>query len=94
MKIKNNFNQNNFLLSDLIKSKVYLGLTKSMKDPSIFSYLLGIRHNFCIFDLNKTITNLKISLKIIFKINESKKTIFFCWFPRISKKKNYNAFKK
>ena len=51
MKIKSNSNQNNFLLSDLIKSKVYLGLNKSVKDPSIFSYLLGIRYNFCIFDL-------------------------------------------
>ena len=86
MKIKNNFNQNNFLLSDLIKSKVYLGLIKSMKDPAIFSYLLGIRHNFCIFDLNKTIKILKKILKIILKINQSKKTIFFIGFPESQKK--------
>jgi small subunit ribosomal protein S2 len=87
MKIKNNFNQNNFLLSDLIKSKVYLGLNKSMKDPSISPYLLGIRHNFCIFDLNKTIQNLKKALKIIAKINQSKKTVFFVGFPESEKKK-------
>jgi len=86
MKIKSNSNQNNFLLSDLIKSKVYLGLNKSIKDPSIFSYLLGIRYNFCIFDLTKTIKNLKKALKIILKIHNSKKTIFFVGFPDHQKK--------
>jgi ribosomal protein S2 len=87
MKVKNNFNQNNSLLSDLIKSKVYLGLTKSAKDPSMSSYLLGNRHNFSIFDLNKTIKNLKKALKVIFKIHQSKKTIFFIGFPESQKKK-------
>jgi len=90
MKIKKNSIQNNFLLSDLIKSKIYLGLNKSTKDPAIFSYLLGIRHNFCIFDLNKTIKNLKRALKIILKIDQSKKTIFFVGFPDSQKKKIVN----
>lgn len=90
MKIKKKSIQNNFLLSDLIKSKIYLGLNKSTKDPAIFSYLLGIRHNFCIFDLNKIIKNLKRALKIILKINQSKKTIFFVGFPDCQKKKIIN----
>ena len=87
MKIKNNFNKNNLILSDLIKAKIYLGLNKSIRDPFIFSYLLGIRHNFCIFNLNKTLINLKKALKIIYKIHNSKKQILFVGFPEPYKKK-------
>ena len=92
MKIKNNFTNNN-LLSNLIKAKIYLGLNKSIKDPSTFSYLLGIRHNFCIFDLNQTIKSFKKVLKLISKINHSKKTIFFVGFPQTEKKNFLMLFK-
>lgn len=69
-------------LSTLINYKIYLGDKKNTWDPSISGYLYGIRNGFCIFDLNKTILNLKKSLKLISHVNKSNKKILFIGFPK------------
>tara|TARA_B110000967_G_C18758580_1_gene496653 strand:+ start:171 stop:809 length:639 start_codon:yes stop_codon:yes gene_type:complete len=66
----------------LADAKVYLGGKKIIWDPIISYYLLGIKNGFCIFDLEKTIFNLKKSLKLITYINNSKKKILFIGFPK------------
>jgi small subunit ribosomal protein S2 len=75
------------ILSNLIASKTYLGFNKSTWDPTIFPYLLGIRDNFCIFDLDKTIVMLKKIIKIISNVHFSNGNILFVGFPETEKSK-------
>ena len=75
-------NKNINLITTLANSKVYLGNKKSVWDSSISPYLYGIRNGFCIFDLEKTVINLKKSLKLISNINKSNKKILFIGFPK------------
>jgi len=93
MKIKYSNNQTLKLFSDLISAKIFLGYSKSMWDPAIYPYLLGVRNGFCIFNLDLTVINLQKILKIISKINYSKKTILFVGFPEFEKKQLLNTIK-
>jgi small subunit ribosomal protein S2 len=93
MKIKYSNNQTLKLFSDLIASKSFLGYSKSMWDPTIYPYLLGVRNGFCIFNIDQTLINLQKVLKIISKINFSKKTILFVGFPEFEKKQLLNCVK-
>jgi len=82
------------LITTLIKSKTYLGNAKFTWNPSISPHLYGIRNGFCIFDLEKTIINLKKSLKLISHINNSKKKILFIGFPKEFESKCMKLYNK
>ena len=56
-----------------------------MWDPTIFPYLLGIRDNFCIFDLDQTTHTIKKSLKLISKVHYLNGNILFVGFPEAEK---------
>jgi small subunit ribosomal protein S2 len=80
-------NKNQFIFSNLIVAKVYLGFSKSIWDPRILPYLLGVRDHFCIFDLDQTTRMIKKSVKLISKISSSKGRILFVGFPETEKLK-------
>jgi len=84
-KIKQHKPKTTLFFSDLIQGRVYLGADKSLWDPKISSYLLGIRNGFCIFKLKETLAYLRRAIKIIAKINHSKKQIIFIGSPLFEK---------
>lgn len=75
------------ILSNLIVAKTYLGYSKSMWDPTIFPYLLGVRDQFCIFDLDQTNSMIKKSVKLISKVHYSNGKILFVGFPETEENK-------
>lgn len=78
----------NILSTNLINNRTYLGWLKSKKwNPDNKNYLVGFRNNFCIFDLNQTVINLRNALKLIYEYNKSNKKILFVGFPELEKKK-------
>ena len=72
----------NVLLLDLIESKTYLGEPKFSWDPDIKHHLSGIRNNFCIIDTTKTMSDLKLALKLVSKLSKKSNKILFVGFPR------------
>lgn len=72
---------NNLFISKLIKAKVFLGLNSLTLNPSINTFLLGIKNNFCIFNLKYTKYCLIKAFKIILKINQKKGKILLVGFP-------------
>lgn len=69
--------------------KLYLGLKKLSLYYLNFKYLKGFRNNFSIFELSSFKTNIKNSLKIIYKFHKLKKSIFFIDFNEIKNHTNY-----
>merc|ERR1711957_67192 len=75
------------LLTNLINNRIYLGLLKSNWRPKNKKFLIGFKNNFCIFDLNQTLINMRNSFKLINIFHKLKKNILFVGFPRLEKKK-------
>lgn len=72
----------NLLLLDLLKSKTYLGESKSLWNPEVKYRLSGIRNNFCIIDITKTMSELKQVLRLISKLSKKNNKILFVGFPK------------
>ena len=72
----------NILLLDLMESKTYLGEPKFILDPDVKYSLSGIRNNFCIIDITKTMSDLKLVLKLVSKVSKKKNKILFIGFPK------------
>ena len=87
MKIKQYEKKKKIILSDLMEARVYLGLSKSIWDPTIVSYLFGIRNGFCVFNLEHTLICLKKAIRVIYRVNHSNKQIIFVGFPDSEKSK-------
>jgi ribosomal protein S2 len=77
--------KNTKLFSNLIKSRIYLGSSDKLRDPKITRYLIGIRNEFCVFQLRKTLLCLRKAALIISKMHISKKKILFVGFPESEK---------
>ena len=56
------------LINSLLKKRLHLGQHKSKLNPTIIPYIYGIKNNFCIIDIKKTIRQLQNALKIIYYI--------------------------
>lgn len=59
---------NNLVLSKLIASKIYLGHSHKSLNLKILYFVLGIRHNIIIFNVNKLLKNLIIFYCVIVEI--------------------------
>jgi small subunit ribosomal protein S2 len=80
-----NNKKNKISLYSLVKFKIYLGTSNKLWDPKMAQYLFGIRNGFCVFKLKKTLACLRKAMRIVSKINFSKKKILFIGFPASEK---------
>ena len=63
------------LILELIKAKLYLGLSLSSWNSKVKYGLEGIRNDFCVIDMRKTAEDLTLALGVVSKISRRKKVI-------------------
>ena len=93
IKQKKSIVKTSILLTNLINNRIYLGLLKTNWRPKNKKFLVGFKNNFCIFDLNQTLINMRNSFKLINMFHKLKKNILFVGFPRLEKEKICNMLK-
>lgn len=72
-------------LHQLLENGVHLGHNKSKWNSEMSSYILGIRHNTHIIDLEKTVVSLRKVTSLVSKISSSGGSILFvCTIPDFS----------
>lgn len=74
-------NVEKLLYQKLIYYNLHVGDTKTSSRSSSLPYLMGIRNNFCVYDINRLILGIRGALKFLFSILMSKKKILFVGAP-------------
>jgi len=101
---KKKLNTTSLLVPELIKSKIYLGLDKTILNSNSRGYLKGIRNKIYVFNALQIAKNLQRALRVIYNSHSSKRIIivlkwnllkesFFLDFPK-QKKLNEKPFVK
>lgn len=74
-------NMEKLLYQKLVYYNLHVGNTRTSSRSSSIPYLMGIRNNFCIYDVNKLILSIRGALKFLLLILMSKKKILFIGAP-------------
>jgi ribosomal protein S2 len=96
---KKKLNTTSLLVPELIKSKIYLGLDKTILNSNSRGYLKGIRNKIYVFNALQIAKNLQRALRVIYNSHSSKlvvtnnhrlkmeptKRILFLGFPETKK---------